>query len=213
MGLLATLPRATRGHLGASNRTLTRATRGWLQAATAVQVVRRAGGLFITHPEEIEWYRRHDSVLYLTLEGASRARQQTGEGQRIQAILEVTLDGTSTARQIARPRPTPVPAAPSVPQRQPTVSAPAAPAPAAAQPAPAPGAPQRHRLTQRVTSALEIDAATSARLLAIPQAPQSARLAGALSLDGVSRSRLIDKRTDDEIVIITALLAKELDHG
>ena len=59
MGLLATLPRATRGHLGASNRTLTRATRGWLQAATAVQVVRRAGGLFITHPEEIECFRRN----------------------------------------------------------------------------------------------------------------------------------------------------------
>jgi len=210
MGLLATLPRATRGHLGDANDSLTRATRGYLQNAAAVipEPVRRAGGgLRLIEPE---WYRAQDSIFYLTLDGFTTAALEDGQTLVADSQIELELTGRTTARMIepARTRPAPVTASPPKPQAVATRKAASSPPPAA----PA-GDAERHRLTQSVTTALEIDAKSDARVLDPTPSTQGISLRGSLWLSGESRIEVTQQGTDDELVVITALLAKELDRG
>lgn len=213
MGLLATLPRATRGHLGNANNSLTRATRGWIQSEAGVipEPVRRAGGgLRLIEPE---WYRVQDSIFYLTLDGFTTAAIRDPQILVADSQIELELTGRTTARMIEPARETPrlAPVTASPPRPRAVATQRAAPVPASVAPA---GDAERHILTQGVTTALEVDAKSDARVLDQSPSTQGISLRGSLWLSGESRFNLIEPAPgDDELVIITALLAKELDHG
>lgn len=218
MGLLATLPRATRGHLGASNNSLTRATRGYLQREGVV--VRRPGGGLFAPEVQVEGYRRHLAVLTLMLDGNSRWRFTDQLETRETMAGRLWLSGQSTFR----PGRETVPLRPFLPPftqgRQPApgteqTEGPAAPPPTPAQERlPLPGEIRR-RGTAGLVFALE-----SRFVVGDPPAPAYRKGAGGtLWLAGASRFTLLDvgepprNQSDDEIAIIAALLAQEIDNG
>lgn len=94
MGLLATLPRATNGHLGAANRALTRATHGWLQTGQLAPR-RPGGGLFAPVLPESEQYRRIVSVLCIGIDGNSSFALVSDQDQHEKLTGRLWLNGAS----------------------------------------------------------------------------------------------------------------------
>jgi hypothetical protein len=217
MGLLATLPRATRGHLGAANRALTRATRGYLQIA-GVARRRVSGGLFAPELPETEPYRRLTSVLIIGLDGNS----DLAFGDRDDRIEVMTgriwLDGGTTftpGRQAPRLRvvdsmesasaPTPSPtAAPAQPEGEPEALV----APAKRQPDP--------RSTHIALGGGLVLASESRAQGGEAPTPVRADLAGgSLWLSGETRFRRLEidvpgSNSDEELALIIAMLEELL---
>ncbi len=113
MGLVSTLPRATRGHLGTAHNTLTRATRGYLQITGAAPPRRRAGGLYAPfEPPPEPTYRREDLTLALRLDLTLEAVFRSGREHHELVVLSLGIDAelnatTGRAALVTPPPPTP----------------------------------------------------------------------------------------------------------
>lgn len=205
MGLLATLPRATRGHLGEANNTLTRATRGYLQREAVV--VRRPGGGLFAPLAQVEGYRRIEAVLGIMLDGNSRVRF-IDELETYQSMSgRLWLSGRSaftTGRQSVVLRPfLPLPSQGELPLQEPAAEGQAGPAP----------------ITRKGTAGLVFALESRFTVGEAPAPEYRQGAAGTLWLDGGSRFQAFEieveqqRGGDDEIAIIAALLAQEIDRG
>ncbi len=213
MGLLATLPRATRGHLGAANDTLTRASRGYLQDVEVV-VRRPGGGLFAPEIEvEVEFFRQHESRLQLHLDGASDFALRGQDHAHEILTGRLWLNGHSRTRLSDRAIPLRAITSPS--RRPPALRVVTPAAPTRPQPARSFVNVAHRRIAGR--AGLVVDLHSAIRIGRAPRPAFPERTGGALWLDGGSRFREIDvglaqePRTKDQIAIITAMLAEILD--
>jgi hypothetical protein len=213
MGLLATLPRATRGHLGAANDSLTRATRGYLQDQEVV-VRRPGGGLFAPEIEvEVEFFRQHESRLQLHLDGASDFALHSADDAHEILTGRLWLNGHSLTRLSERAIPL---RAITSPSRTPPALRTATPiTPTRLQPARSLVNVTSRRVAG--TAGVVVALQSAIRVGKAPRPTFPERTGGALWLDGASRFRPIDlglpqePRTKDQIAIIAAMLAEILD--
>lgn len=219
MGLLATLPRATRGHLGAANNSLTRATRGYLQGEEEIPR-RPGGGLFAPEIQPSEGRRRIKAVLSIMLDGNSRWRFEDELETRIKSSgwlwLTARSEFTRGSRAPVRlrsisPEPQPAGIRPPTPLNMQTAAATDA-ADATVIPTPTTA---RRRSKAGLVLALE----SRYRLLEAPATTYLERAAGTIWLGGASRFQRFDidvpsaGNQDDEIALIAALLAQEIGNG
>lgn len=219
MGLLATLPRATRGHLGAANNSLTRATRGYLQVAGGPPR-RPGGGLFAPEVPPAEMFRSEDAILTLMLDGNSRV-QLSGELEtniQIAGRLWITGASKSSAGQARIRLATSDGAAVARDQSVTTTEQLQLDAEPRSLQADTTAPPLIHR---RGTAGLVLAQESRAAWREAPAPDQAESAAGTLWLAGASRFRsfVIDIPTDnsagqqdEEIVLIAALLRQELDR-
>jgi hypothetical protein len=221
MALLATLPRATRGHLGASNNTLTRSTRGWLQSAVGVVVRRPSGGLFVT-PPPVEFYREERSLLVIQLDLVARVVLTDPLVTEVREPMVMALDMVGEPRlekNLAQvlPFPSPKVTPQGTPAQAPAKSnATAEPAAAIAEPAPA---PQRHPLTLegKLAGGLWLDMGGEPVLEGPPPdlVPEIAQAGLYINLGGTVELTppIIRRDRDEDLVLLAAMLEKELNNG
>ena len=213
MGLLATLPRATRGHLGAANNSLTRATRGYLQG---VQVVRRPGGGLFAPPLKItEPRRRIKTLLLLALDGNSHWQITRNLEIILKPSGRLWLTGASVIRLGRRA---------SIQLRaispRPELVRPIKPIAEDAEPVAAPILRRRLATIHRRGSAgvvISLDSRIKVSKALAPIRIEGA--GGGLWIDARSKIRRFqieidtNNRSDEEIMLIAALLAKEIGNG
>lgn len=208
MGLLATLPRATRGHLGAANNSLTRATRGYLQGEE--EIVRRpGGGLYAPLLQPSEGRRRIKAVLTIMLDGNSRFRFIDELDTRIKSSGWLWLTARSEFKRGSR-----------APVRLRSLSP--APTPAGIRPTPTDAAdaraiPTLTPATRRSKAGLVLALDSRITTVEAPAPVYRERQGGGLWLSGASRFREFQveipkrKNDDEEIALIAALLQEQID--
>lgn len=208
MGLLATLPRATRGHLGAANNSLTRATRGYLQGEE--EVVRRpGGGLFAPLLQPSEGRRRIKAVLTIMLDGNSRFRFIDELETRIKSSGWLWLTARSEFERGSRATVRLRSISPA-PRQAGTSQTPPDDADARAIPTPTPA-------TRRSKAGLVLALDSRIRTVEAPAPVYRERQGGSLWFDGASRFQRFEiemprpNNDDEEIALIAAMLQEQID--